>query len=49
LWMQRWIRRLHIVSDTIALVIWLIAGVAGGDAADEFLKGKLRKLVYPGE
>jgi len=28
-----------IVPDTVALIIWLIAGVAGGNATGEFLKG----------
>jgi hypothetical protein len=32
-------RRLDIVPDTVALIIWLIAGVAGGNAAGELLKG----------
>jgi len=27
------------VPDTVALIIWLIAGVAGGNAAGELLKG----------
>jgi len=27
------------VPDTVALIIWLIAGVAGGNATGEFLKG----------
>src|SRR6516164_4194312 len=37
--MQRWARRLDIVPDIVALVIWVIAGVAGGNAAGELLKG----------
>jgi hypothetical protein len=28
-----------IVPDTVALIIWVIAGVAGGNAAGELLKG----------
>jgi uncharacterized membrane protein YeaQ/YmgE (transglycosylase-associated protein family) len=32
-------RRLDIVPDTVNLIIWLIAGVAGGNAAGELLKG----------
>jgi uncharacterized membrane protein YeaQ/YmgE (transglycosylase-associated protein family) len=27
------------VPDTVALIIWLVAGVAGGNAAGELLKG----------
>ncbi len=27
------------MPDTVALIIWLIAGVAGGNAAGELLKG----------
>jgi uncharacterized membrane protein YeaQ/YmgE (transglycosylase-associated protein family) len=27
------------VPDTVALIIWIIAGVAGGNAAGELLKG----------
>ena len=27
------------VPDTVSLIIWLIAGVAGGNAAGELLKG----------
>ena len=27
------------MPDTLALIIWLIAGVAGGNAAGELLKG----------
>jgi hypothetical protein len=27
------------VPDTVALIIWLIAGVAGGNAAGELLRG----------
>jgi hypothetical protein len=37
--MQGWARRLDIVPDIVALLIWLVAGVAGGSAAGEFLKG----------
>jgi predicted CDP-diglyceride synthetase/phosphatidate cytidylyltransferase len=29
----------RIVPDTVALIIWLIAGVAGGNATGELLKG----------
>jgi hypothetical protein len=36
--MQKW-PRWHIVPDTVALIIWLIAGVAGGNAIGELLKG----------
>jgi CDP-diglyceride synthetase len=36
---QRWAGRLDTVPDTVALIIWLIAGVAGGNAAGELLKG----------
>jgi hypothetical protein len=32
-------RRLDIVPDIVNLIIWLIAGVAGGNAAGELLKG----------
>jgi hypothetical protein len=32
-------RRLEIVPDTVSLIIWLIAGVTGGYAAGELLKG----------
>jgi hypothetical protein len=28
------------MPDTVALIIWLIAGVAGGNAAGELLKGR---------
>jgi uncharacterized membrane protein YeaQ/YmgE (transglycosylase-associated protein family) len=28
------------VPDTVALIIWLVAGVAGGNAAGELLKGE---------
>ncbi len=28
------------MPDTVTLIIWLIAGVAGGNAAGELLKGK---------
>jgi uncharacterized membrane protein YeaQ/YmgE (transglycosylase-associated protein family) len=37
--MQRWARRPDIVPETVNLIIWLIAGVAGGNAAGELLKG----------
>jgi predicted CDP-diglyceride synthetase/phosphatidate cytidylyltransferase len=37
--MQRWARRPDIVPDIVALVLWVIAGVAGGNAAGELLKG----------
>jgi hypothetical protein len=37
--MQRWARRLDIVPDIVNLIIWLIAGVAGGNAAGDLLKG----------
>src|SRR5215475_5764933 len=37
--MERWARRLDIVPDIVNLIIWLIAGVAGGNAAGELLKG----------
>jgi uncharacterized membrane protein YeaQ/YmgE (transglycosylase-associated protein family) len=37
--MQRLARRSDIMPDTVALIIWLIAGVAGGNAAGELLKG----------
>ena len=37
--MQRLATRLDLVSDTVALIIWLIAGVTGGSAAGELLKG----------
>ena len=37
--MQTWVRRLDTVPDIINLIIWLIAGVAGGNAAGELLKG----------
>jgi len=37
--MQTWVRRLDIVPDIVNLIIWLIAGVAGGNAAGELLKG----------
>jgi hypothetical protein len=33
------VRRPNIGPDTVALIIWLIAGVAGGNAAGELLKG----------
>jgi uncharacterized membrane protein YeaQ/YmgE (transglycosylase-associated protein family) len=36
--MQSWRRRPHIVPDIVALIIWVIAGVAGGNAAGELLK-----------
>src|SRR5262249_47286864 len=36
--MQRWARR-FMMPDTVSLIIWLIAGVAGGNAAGELLKG----------
>jgi hypothetical protein len=32
-------RRPHIVPDTVALIIWIIAGVAGGNATGELLGG----------
>ncbi len=31
---------MDIMPDTVTLIIWLIAGVAGGNAAGELLKGK---------
>ena len=34
-----WARRPDIVPDIVNLIIWLIAGVAGGNAAGELLKG----------
>jgi predicted CDP-diglyceride synthetase/phosphatidate cytidylyltransferase len=37
--MQRWTRRRDIVPDIVALIIWVIAGVAGGNGAGELLKG----------
>jgi uncharacterized membrane protein YeaQ/YmgE (transglycosylase-associated protein family) len=37
--MQRWGRKPDTVPDTVALIIWLIAGVAGGNAIGELLKG----------
>jgi uncharacterized membrane protein YeaQ/YmgE (transglycosylase-associated protein family) len=37
--MQWWARRPDIVPDSVSLIIWLIAGVAGGNAAGELLKG----------
>jgi uncharacterized membrane protein YeaQ/YmgE (transglycosylase-associated protein family) len=37
--MQRWAREAGYVPDTVALIIWIIAGVAGGNAAGELLKG----------
>jgi uncharacterized membrane protein YeaQ/YmgE (transglycosylase-associated protein family) len=33
------VRRLDIVPDIVSLIIWLVAGVAGGNAAGELLKG----------
>jgi uncharacterized membrane protein YeaQ/YmgE (transglycosylase-associated protein family) len=36
--MQKWTRR-NLVPDIVALIIWLIAGVSGGMAAGELLKG----------
>jgi hypothetical protein len=35
----RFSRRLEIVPDIVALIIWLLAGVTGGSAAGELLKG----------
>jgi hypothetical protein len=32
-------RRPNILPDTVALIIWLVAGVAGGNAIGELLKG----------
>jgi hypothetical protein len=37
--MQRLAKGLLTVPDTVALIIWLIAGVAGGNAIGELLKG----------
>jgi uncharacterized membrane protein YeaQ/YmgE (transglycosylase-associated protein family) len=37
--MQRWARRPYIMPDIVSLIIWLIAGVAAGNAAGELLKG----------
>jgi uncharacterized membrane protein YeaQ/YmgE (transglycosylase-associated protein family) len=37
--MQKWARRPYIVPDTLSLIIWFIAGVAGGNAAGDLLKG----------
>jgi uncharacterized membrane protein YeaQ/YmgE (transglycosylase-associated protein family) len=37
--MQMWARRPDIVPDTVNLIIWLVAGVAGGNAAGELVKG----------
>ena len=37
--MQRWARRPDIVPDIVNLIIWVVAGVAGGNAAGELLKG----------
>jgi predicted CDP-diglyceride synthetase/phosphatidate cytidylyltransferase len=37
--MQRWARRSDMVPDIVSLIIWLVAGVAGGNAAGELLKG----------
>src|SRR5262245_28670754 len=36
----KWARRPDIVPDIVNLIIWLIAGVAGGNAAGELLKGE---------
>src|SRR5262249_17051179 len=32
-------RRVNMVPDVLNLIIWLVAGVAGGNAAGELLKG----------
>ena len=37
--MQTWAGRPNIVPDIVNLIIWLVAGVAGGNAAGELLKG----------
>jgi uncharacterized membrane protein YeaQ/YmgE (transglycosylase-associated protein family) len=37
--MQRWAKTSDMLPDTVSLLIWLIAGVAGGNAAGELLKG----------
>jgi CDP-diglyceride synthetase len=37
--MHKVVRRHDVVPDILNLIIWLIAGVAGGNAAGELLKG----------
>jgi uncharacterized membrane protein YeaQ/YmgE (transglycosylase-associated protein family) len=37
--MQTWAGRPNIVPDIVNLIIWLVAGIAGGNAAGELLKG----------
>jgi uncharacterized membrane protein YeaQ/YmgE (transglycosylase-associated protein family) len=37
--MHRRARRPVIVPDIVSLIIWLVAGVAGGNAAGELVKG----------
>jgi CDP-diglyceride synthetase len=36
---KRWERRPDMVPDILNLIMWFIAGVAGGNAAGELLKG----------
>jgi uncharacterized membrane protein YeaQ/YmgE (transglycosylase-associated protein family) len=37
--MQIWPRRPDFVPDIVNLIIWLVAGIAGGNAAGELVKG----------
>jgi uncharacterized membrane protein YeaQ/YmgE (transglycosylase-associated protein family) len=36
--MQTWVGRPKIVPDIVNLIIWLVAGVAGGNAGGEFIR-----------